>query len=75
MNTNQDLISIHHKIEQLKQEIDQLQGKKQMLIEDIKKDNPNFDQSSPLADQQQIETQINTNLKVLNKKLDSFQKA
>ena len=73
MNTNQDLISIHHKIEQLKQEIDQLQGKKQMLIADIKKDNPNFDQS--LADQQQIETQINTNLKVLNKKLDSFQKA
>ena len=73
MNTNQDLISIHHKIEQLKQEIDQLQGKKQMLIADIKKDNPTFDQS--LADQQQIETQINTNLKVLNKKLDSFQKA
>ena len=71
MNTNQDLISIHHKIEQLKQEIDQLQGKKQMLIADIKKDNPTFDQS--LADQQQIETQINTNLKVLNKKLDSFQ--
>ena len=73
MNTNQDLISIHHKIEQLKQEIDQLQGKKQMLIADIKKDNPTFDQS--LADQQQIDTQINTNLKVLNKKLDSFQKA
>ena len=73
MNTNQDLISIHHKIEQLKQEIDQLQGKKQMLITDIKKDNPNFDES--LTDQQQIEQQINTNLKVLNQKLDSFQKA
>jgi cell division protein FtsB len=73
MNTNQDLISIHHKIEQLKQEIDQLQGKKQMLIADIKKDNPTFDESLP--DQQQIETQINTNLKVLNTKLDSFQKA
>ena len=73
MNTNQDLISIHHKIEQLKQEIDQLQGKKQMLIADIKKDNPTFDESLP--DQQQIETQINTNLKVLNQKLDSVQKA
>ena len=73
MNTNQDLISIHHKIEQLKQEIDQLQGKKQMIIADIKKDNPNFDES--LTDQQQIEQQINTNLKVLNQKLDSFQKA
>lgn len=72
------MISIHHKIEQLKEEINQLQGKKQMLIADIKKDQPDFNES--LSDQleleqQKIEQKINTNLKVLNTKLNSFQKA
>ena len=75
MNTNQDLISIHHKIENLKEQINQLKGKKQMLLDDIKKDNPSFDQDQLHLEQQQVEQKINTNLKVLNTKLDSFQKA
>ena len=75
MNTNQDLISIHHKIENLKEQINQLKGKKQMLLDDIKKDNPIFDQDQLHLEQQQVEQKINTNLKVLNTKLDSFQKA
>ena len=75
MNTNQDLISIHHKIENLKEQINQLKGKKQMLLDDIKKDNPSFDQDQLHLEQQQVEQKINTNLKVMNNKLDSFQKA
>ena len=75
MNTNQDLISIHHKIENLKEQINQLKGKKQMLLDDIKKDNPSFDQDQLHLEQQQVEQKINTILKVLNTKLDSFQKA
>ena len=75
MNTNQDLISIHHKIENLKEQINQLKGKKQMLLDDIKKDNPSFHQDQLHLEQQQVEQKINTNLKVLNTKLDSFQKA
>ena len=69
MNTNQDLISIHHKIENLKEQINQLKGKKQMLLDDIKKDNPSFDQDQLHLEQQQVEQKINTNLKVLNTKL------
>ena len=68
-----DLISIHHKIEQLKNNINQLEGRKQMLLAEIQKDQPDFDEKN--FDPQQTEQQINTNLKVLNSKLDSFQKS
>tara|TARA_B100000029_G_scaffold447018_1_gene468512 strand:- start:3626 stop:3856 length:231 start_codon:yes stop_codon:yes gene_type:complete len=68
----QDLISVHNRIEDLKNNINQLEGRKQMILSEIKKDNPEFDEDN--FNIEKTEQQINTNLKVLNSRLESFQK-
>ena len=71
---NQDLITIHNQIQSQKDKLQQLKGAKQQLIQEIKKEYPDFDENN-ITEEFKINNKIQNNINLISQKLNTFKKA
>ena len=73
---NNELLSIHHRIEELKSEKARLEGAKQQLVSEIKTTDPNFDENTLYETDEAftLKTKIEDNIKKMNELVNAFEK-